>query len=265
MDGKPVRPAAGQILHDLPKKNMFKHVILLTIVCVGVWIMAGFPSLCHAQGDYTLTVSHRVAADPGQTNVPVYLVLTSSSPIGGADIFLQYDRNLLTCSGVTWLTRFQYIICDTSISGKIRIILRRHRADSTSLGPLPSGTDTLGAVKMNVTTTDLLADMETPIGFWENPLTPHEDNRLVKSDSSFIVPPGLTLQEGSVLIRHPLYGDINDDGYPYTIADVIFLVNSLLGNQSLTSRQRANSDVNKDGVQGSMADFIELIKIVAED
>ena len=239
--------------------------MLLTIVWVGVFLLAGFPSLCHAQGGYTLSISRHKVADPGQTNLPVYLVLTSSSPIGGADIFLQYDRNFLTCSGVTWLTRFQYIICDTSISGKIRIILRRHRADSTSLGPLSSGIDTLGAVKMNVTSSDLLADTETPIGFWENPLTPQGDNRLVKSDSSFVVPPGLTKEEGSVLIRHPLYGDINDDGYPYTIADVIFLVNSLLGSQSLSSRQRANSDVNKDGVQGSMADFIELIKIVAEE
>ncbi len=244
---------------------MFKYSFFLTIVWVGVGILVGFSSFGYAQGDPVLSVSYRVTADPGQTDVPLYLVLTNSNPTAGVDIFLQYDRNLLTYSTVDWLTRFQYIACDTSLSGKIKTILRRHRADSTYLGPLAPGTDTLGVIKMKVTTMDLLADVEAPVRFWDNPLTPFVDNRLVKEDSSFIIPPTLNLREGSILIRHPLYGDVNDDGYPNTIADVIFFVNALVGGQSFTSRQRANSDVNRDGVQGSMTDFIELIRIVVEE
>ena len=228
-------------------------------------LVLGFCSSSRAQDNYVLSFSYRVPADPGQTEVPVYLVLTTPTPLGGVDVFLQYDRSLMACSAVNWRMRFQYAVCDTSLTGKIKMVLRRHRADSTYITSLPAGTDTLGVIKMSVFTADLLADVETPVRFWENPITPYEDNRLIKVDSSFIVPPALTLQEGSVIIRHPLYGDVNDDGYPYTIADVIFFVNYLVGSQNFTPRQRANSDVNQDGVQGSMADFVDLIKTVAAD
>jgi len=243
---------------------MLKKTFSLTILCWGVVTLAGFSTL-YASGDHVLSLSYRVTADPGQTNVPLYLVMTSITPIAGVDAYLQFDKDILRFSGLEFLTRFQYARYDTTVSGKLKITLRRHHPDSTSLGPLAAGTDTLGVIRVKVTSTDLLSDLESEMSYWENPLTPYGDNRLVNPDSSFVEPPALTLQKGSVFIRHPMYGDVNDDGYPNTIADVIFLVNSLTGSQSLTPRQRANSDVNRDGVQGSMTDFLELIKIVTEE
>jgi hypothetical protein len=68
-----------------------------------------------------------------------------------------------------------------------------------------------------------------------------------------------------ISIRHPLYGDVNGDGYANTVADAIFLANYLAGIQKLTSVQRANADVNRDGFQGGMTDFIELIRIIIEE
>ncbi len=222
-------------------------------------------STLYASGDHALSLSYRVTADPGQTNVPLYLVMTSTTPTAGVDVYLQFDQDILRLSGVEFLTRFQYARYDTTVSGKLKITLRRHHPDSTYLGPLTGGTDTVGVIRMKVTSADLLNDVESEVNYWENPLTPQGDNRLVNPDSTFVEPPDLTLQKGSVFIRHPLYGDVNDDGYPDTIADVIFMVNYLVGSQSLTPRQRANSDVNRDGVQGSMTDFLELIQIVTED
>ena len=108
-------------------------------------------------------------------------------------------------------------------------------------------------------------DIEAPVSFFEDGTTPFADNRLEISDGSFVTPPELRLNPGGIFIRHPLYGDVNDDGYPYTIADVIFFFNCLAGSQRLTPRQRANSDVNKDGVQASMTVFILLLKIIAEE
>ena len=219
----------------------------------------------YASGDHVLSLSYRVTADPGQTNVPLYLVITSTTPVAGVDAYLQFDQDILRLSGVQLQTRFQYARYDTTVLGKLKITLRRHHPDSTYLGPLTAGTDTLGVIRVKVTSADLLNDVESEVSYWENPLTPEGDNRLVNPDSSFVEPPDLILQKGSVFIRHPLYGDVNDDGYPDTIADVIFMVNYLVGSQSLTPRQRANSDVNRDGVQGSMTDFLELIRIVTED
>jgi hypothetical protein len=57
---------------------------------------------------------------------------------------------------------------------------------------------------------------------------------------------------------------VNDDGFAATVADIIFLANYLGGTQQLTSRQRSNADVNKDGFQAGMADFTELIRMVVE-
>jgi hypothetical protein len=244
---------------------MYKFTVFLTILFVGVSSWGGFSSLSFAQGSYSITLSSDVTADPGQTDVPIYLVLTSASSIGGMDMFLEFDKDVLTCSSIRLLTRFQYVSYDITPAGKIRLIVRRHHPDSTYIAPLAPGMDTLGLIRLNVTSQDLLVDVETNLRFFENPLTPFADNRLVKTDSSFIVSPELSLIEGSVFIKHPLYGDVNDDGYPKTIADVIFFINFIAGSQNLTTRQRANSDLNRDGVQGNMADFIEIVRVVWEE
>ena len=244
---------------------MFRRRSFLTIVCLGILNLGGLFSLGLAQGDFSIYLSAGVVADPGQAGVPLYMVLSSVDSIAGIDMLLEFDLELLTCSSVKLLSRFQYVSYDTSLPERIRIVGRRHHPDSTYLAPLAPGTDTLGLIWINVTSQDLLLDVEVPVSFFEDLGTPFADNRLVRSDSSFITPPELTLTDGSVLIRHPLYGDVNDDGYAYTIADAIFFFNFLAGSQKFSSRQMANSDVNKDGVQASMADFLELIRVIVEE
>ena len=244
---------------------MFRYKGFLTIVCLGVLNLGVFCSFGFAQTDFSISLSSSVVADPGQTEVPLYMVIFSVDSIAGVDMLVEFDPDLLIHSWVELLTRFQYVSYDTSVPGRIRIVGRRHHPDSTFLGPLAPGTDTLGLIRVNVTSQDLLMDIETPLSFFEDPVTPFADNKLTKSDSSFIIPPELILSDGGVFIRHPLYGDVNDDGYAYTIADAIFFLNFLAGSQELSSRQRANSDVNKDGVQASMGDFIQLIQVIAEE
>jgi len=235
------------------------------IVCLGILNLGGLFSPGFAQGDFSICLSDEVVADPGQAGVELYMVLTSVDSIAGIDMLLEFNPELLTFSSVELLNRFQCISYDTSVPERVRIVGRRHHPDSTYLGPLTPGTDTLGIIWMNVTSQDLLLDVEAPVSFFEDLGTPFADNRLVRSDSSFITSPELMLIHGSVLIRHPLYGDVNDDGYAYTIADAIFFFNFLAGSQKFSFRQRANSDVNKDGVQASMTDFLELIRVIVEE
>ncbi len=235
----------------------------------GIGVMAfGLAGLCppvSAQGGFSIGLSSGVVADPGQMEVPVYFVLESPDSIAGVDMLLEFDPNLLAFNEINLETRFQQVSYDESQPGKLRMELRRHHPDSTYLGPLAPGTDTLGTILMDVTTQDLLMDLEAQVSFFEDPLTPFVDNRLVRSDSSFITSPELELSDGGILIRHPLYGDINDDGYPNTIADAIFFLNFLAGSQELTPRQRANSDMNRDGTQASMVDFMQLIQLIVEE
>ncbi len=238
--------------------------VLLTAICWGILGLGVLCSSALAQADFSVSLSSDVVADPGQKTA-LHLVLGSSDSVAGFDMLVEFDPLLLISCQPDFLTRFQYANYDNSVAGKLRITARRHHSDSTYLPPIPPGTDTLCLICLNITSQDLLADLQAPLIFSNDPATPFSDNRLVRSDSSFISPPELSLTDGSVFIRHPLYGDVNDDGYAYTIADAIFFFNFLVGNQKFTTRQRANSDVNRDGLQASMADFIQLIKAIAEE
>ncbi len=236
--------------------------------CIACLAALGLLAVCapgSARGDFSISLGSPVEADAGQLGLQMHFVLTNSDSVAGVDVLIEFDPGMLSCSGVSFLTRFQHTTYDNSVPGKLRIVARRHHPDSSHLSPLGPGTDTLGIIWLKVTPQDLLSDLEVPVSFVEDAVTPFVDNRLVKSDSSFVTPPELELTEGSVLIRYPLHGDVNDDGYVFTIADAIFFFNYLSGTQGLSSRQKANSDINRDGVQASMTDFIRLITVIAEE
>jgi hypothetical protein len=246
-------------------KKMFRCRWFLTILVLGILALFWASSSVFAQADYSLSLSQSVLADPGEEGVCLYLVLSSIDSVAGFEVLLKFNPQLLTPIGVEPACRFQLFGYDFSSPDEVRIIARRHVPDSTYLPPLPPGRDTLGYISVSVISQDLLVDLETPVEFMEDPETSDPDNRLITPDSSFIEEPDLELTHGSVFIRHPLYGDVNDDGYPYTIADAIFFLNFLAGRQGLTPRQRANSDVTRDGVQASMSDFIHLVTIITEN
>lgn len=236
-----------------------------SIACLVIFGVLAICVPASARGEFSLSLGSPVEADPGQLGLPMHFVLTKSDSVAGVDMLMEFDPGMLSCSSVSFLTRFQHATYDNSLPGKLRIVARRHHPDSSYLSSLGPGTDTLGIIWLQVTSQDLLTDLTVPFDFFDDATTPSADNRLVKSDSSFVTPPELGLTDGSVFIRYPLYGDINDDGYVFTIADVIFLFNYLSGTQGLSSRQKANSDVNRDGVQAAMTDFIQLIKVIAEE
>lgn len=243
---------------------MLRYKALLITACLAVLNLGRICSVASAQGEYTISLGSGVTADPGQT-VAVGFAASAPDSVAGVDMFLEFDPALLAYRSYELLARFQYAGHDASQPGKLRLILRRHHPDSIYLPPLPPGTDTLALIWLKTSTQDLLADVESPVEFSEDLGTPEDDNRLVKSDSSYVTPPDLGWSHGSIVIRHAFYGDVNDDGYANTIADAIFFVNYLAGIQKLTSRQRANADVNGDGFQAGISDFIELIRLVVEE
>jgi hypothetical protein len=250
---------------EFGEPKMFKCRWFLTILFLGILNLWGASSVTFAQGDYSLSLSRNVLANPGEGDVCLYLVLAKLDSVAGFDVFVKFNPELLTATGVEPICRFQLFNYDFSLPGEVRIIARRHDSDSTYLSPLPPGSDTLGYISVRITSQDLLVDIEAPVEFSDDPKTSYPDNRLIAPDSSFIEEPDLELNDGSVFIRHPLYGDVNDDGYPNTIADAIFFINFLAGRQGLTPRQKANSDVTRDGIQASMSDFINLVAIITEN
>jgi hypothetical protein len=244
---------------------MFKCRWFLTILILGILDLYGISSVSKAQGDYSLSISQSVSANPGEAGVCLYLVLSKPDSVAGFDLLVQFNPELLIPTLAKPNCRFQLFDYDFSLPGKAKIIARRHVPDSVAISPLAPGIDTLGCILMSITPQDLLIDVEAPVEFSEDPGTPDRDNKLIAPDSSLVYEPDLELIDGSILIRHPLYGDVNDDGYPNTIADAIFFINFLAGKQELTPRQKANSDVTRDGTQASMSDFINLVAIITEN
>jgi hypothetical protein len=244
---------------------MFKCRWLLTILFLGILNLLGTHSAAFAQADYSLGISKSVLANPGEDDVCLYLVLDKPDSVAGFDALVKFNPELSLVTQVKPTCRFQLFDYDLTVPGEVKITGRRHVSDSTYLSPLPSGRDTLGYILVKITSQDLLVDVEAPVEFLEDPSSPYADNRLIAPNGSFIEEPTLELTDGSIFIKHPLYGDINDDGYPNTIADAIFFLNFLAGRQGLTARQKANSDVNRDGIQESMADFINLVAVITED
>jgi hypothetical protein len=244
---------------------MFRCGRFLTILLWGILNLVGASSVTQAQVDYSLSISRSVLADPGEQGVRLYFIFTSIDSVAGFDMLVKFNTELLTPTTVQPTCPFQVFNYDLSSPGQVRIVGRRGISDSVFFSPLPPGQDTLGYILVSITPQDLLIDIETPVEFKEDPITPNSDNRLMRSDGSFIEGSDLELTNGSVFIRHPLYGDVNDDGYPNTIADAIFLLNYLSGRQELTPRQKANSDLNRDAVQASMADFMNLVAIITEN
>jgi len=244
---------------------MFRYRWFLTILFLGILNLFGASSVSRAQANYSLSISKSVLANPGEEGVCLYFVLATTDSMAGFDMFVEYNPELLTPTMIQPTCRFQTFSYYHSSPGKIRITARRHVSDSTYLSPLSPGKDTLLCIFVSITLQDLLIDMETPVEFLEDPQTTDPDNRLITPSGGFIDEPELKLTNGSIFIRYPLYGDINDDGYPNTVADAIFFLNFLAGRQRLTPRQKANSDVNQDGVQASIADFIQLVNIITEN
>ncbi len=243
---------------------MFRCRWFQTILLLGFLSLFVAGSVTEAQ-DHSLSVSQGVLANPGEELVCLYLVVSSVDSVAGFEALLEYNPELLTLTGVTATRRFQLFGYHLFSPDRVNIVARRHAADSVYLGPLAPGLDTLACIYVSVSSQDLLLDVETPVEFLEDAGTPDPDNILVAPDSSFIGVPDLGLTHGSVFIRYPLYGDVNDDGIPHTIADAVFFLNFLAGRQTFTPRQRANSDVTRDGVQASMADIIRLVAIITED
>jgi hypothetical protein len=96
----------------------------------------------------------------------------------------------------------------------------------------------------------------------EDPNTPYPDNLFLLDNGYFIVPPMLTLTNGMIYIFEPLYGDVNVNSDPFEVGDAVTLVNSFIGTITLSPRQMANADCNRDNLQATIADLVYMLRVI---
>jgi hypothetical protein len=205
---------------------------------------------------------------PGSTiSIPVLLNNPgSSSAVGGFEILVTWNPEALTLSGVTRAGRlgsFEYfhINYNDAGAGTARILGIADVRNGNISPPLHPGTGPIFFLEMAVAPDEALIGVDLPVNFLV--LDP-SDNTLSDSTGYLLVHPELT--NGEITIIGPddvLTGDINLDGTPYTISDIVLFVNHLTFPLlfPFDPVQMEASDVNADGLPSTVADLVYLINI----
>jgi hypothetical protein len=85
---------------EFGEPKMFKCRWFLTILFLGIQNLWGASSVTFAQADYSLRMSQSVRANPGEGDVCLYLVLAKLDSVAGFDVFVKFNPELLTATGV---------------------------------------------------------------------------------------------------------------------------------------------------------------------
>lgn len=206
-----------------------------------------------------------VEAYVGQHNVPVPIALRNIQPVEYIHLIISYDPSLLTPRAVAPAIFFQLARFDIVVPGRIEIELDRDLVPPPYVPPIPAGDTIVAYISMDVVVNDLGRDIGTYINFVEDINTPYPDNLLLLGNGYFIIPPQLVLQRGEIDIFRPVYGDLNLNGDPFEVGDVVTFVGFFTGAIQFGPRQMANSDCNRDNIQATIADFVYMLRIINGD
>lgn len=213
---------------------------------------------------YEINFGPLIEAIPGEPDLLIPIGISVSQPTIGVNLVLSYDPSLLTPTVVAPNMFFQSFEVDLSFLGRIYINLLTDLPPPPPIPPI-EGDTVFAWISCAVTSEDLGYDLLTHLTFYEDPNTPYPDNSLLLEDGTWIVQPNLSLIQGDILIIHPLYGDINLNGYTFEIGDAVTFLNYFMGYTEFNRRQYANSDCNRDGIQASIADLVYLLAVVSGD
>ncbi|HBC47741.1 MAG TPA: hypothetical protein DCZ43_11900, partial [candidate division Zixibacteria bacterium] len=215
-----------------------------------------------------LSIASMNAMPGGTISIPVNLDNQgSSSAVGGFSILINWNPEALSLNGITRAGRtgsFEYfhITRDDGGPGSVRIVGLADIRNGVVSPPMHPGNGPIFMLEMSVAPDEALIGVDLPVTFLN--LEP-ADNTLSDSTGYLLVHPDLTNSIISVVGPEQfLTGDINLNGIPYEVADVVLFVNHLT-NPTLfpfDAVQRAASDVNADGLTETVADLVYLINIV---
>jgi hypothetical protein len=215
-----------------------------------------------------LTIGSTSAMPGSSISLPVSLDNQgSSSAVGGFEILITWGPQALTLNGVTRAGRigsFEYfhVNYDDFGPGTARIVGVADLRNGNVSPPLQPGTGEIFFLEMSVAQDEDLIGVELPVTFLN---LDNADNTLSDSTGYLLVHPELT--DGIVEIIGPddiITGDINLNG-EIDVGDVTLFVNHLTNPDlfPFSPIQREASDVNADGIPETVADLVYLINIVA--
>jgi hypothetical protein len=190
-----------------------------------------------------------------------------TSVVGGFEILIFWDYGSLTLSSATRTGRlgsWEYfnVNFDDAGLGTARIVGLADLIGGPVSPPLAPGTGAIFNLNLAVSSDENLIGVELPVLFLTQDPT---DNTLSDSSGYNLVHPRLT--DGSINVIGPedvLIGDINLNGVPFEVADMVLFVNHLVNPVAypFDPVQVQASDVNMDGIPGTVADLVYLLNII---
>lgn len=152
-----------------------------------------------------------------------------------------------------------------NISGDLKMVGFADLPDINLTPPLAPGQGPILNLIFQINSDPGFAGFSVPIDFVFNDST---DNTLADASGNLIYQSDITYSKGAINILRTqlLLGDINLNGIAFDIGDAVRFANFLLDPAQFpfNSQQYANSDVNQDGIPATIADLVYLIRVVLE-
>ncbi len=216
----------------------------------------------------SLTIESLDAMPGGTVSVPVILDNQgSSSAVGAFEILITWNPEAVTLNGITRAGRtgsFEYfhVTNDDAGPGTVRVVGIADIRNGVVSPPMQPGVGPIFMLEMSVAQNEDLIGVELPVRFLNADPT---DNTLSDSTGYLLIHPLLT--DGIISVIGPeeiLVGDINLNGIPYEVGDIVLFVNHLTNPVlfPFNAIQVEATDVNADGLPETVADLVYLINIV---
>lgn len=155
----------------------------------------------------------------------------------------------------------------TFSSGTGRVFINTRSSSSTPpTNPLEVGSGPVVYLQFQISSNLQFAGMFTSVDFvYVNPLS-DDENIAFDASGSEIERSQTVYTSGGVLVTQyeGLIGDINLNGVAFEIGDVVYFTNYFINpaQYPLTGERLQNSDINQDGVPATLGDLILLLRIV---
>ena len=229
-----------------------------------------------------LTLNAVSACELELTNVQAYsgeqevieVLVANHVEINSMKLLITYDPTALEYVSISKTgTRVEgwerYNVVADEFTGKIWITAKADIPEGETIAPLETGEGAVAYLTFEASSNLNYVGFMLPVNFGFMDTEPDGDNTFTDANDLVISQDQISYTNGSFFIKQyeGLIGDINLNGVPFEIADVIYFTNYFI-NQNvypLVGEALQNSDVNQDGRYATIADLVYLVRIVTGD
>jgi hypothetical protein len=197
--------------------------------------------------------------------------LMNLEEVAGLNLLINYDPSVLTLIDINksegridgW-EYFTYATHVNGLNGDVRITATADIGDDTVTPSLAPGDGPIIWLTFQTSFDLNYAGFSAPVNFVFRDVVLEDDNTMTSPDGEKITQDMINYDGGYIRIKDVslnTIGDVNLNGVVFEIGDAIYLTNFFINPIAypLSPVQLLNSDVNRDGYGGTIADLVYLI------